>query len=249
MDGLGQRLKAAPTLTGYPPPTTFAEDLERCLLIMLTAHEHLGIESLTPHEISKALLDGFRIDIPRQRVQSLLEGNKELALRRTVSGKRKYQILHAGERRVKSVKSMDFLFIQPESALTSVRQVQDLMSARTGVVRLCDPYLAPRSLDYLSQLTSSSGVHVLTQQIDMENSLKRDLKPLVLQLGISVEIRRVAKRVLHDRYLIDDADMFILGTSLNGIGLKQSMVVRTGPDLRSTVLSEFQELWQSATLV
>ena len=136
--------------------------------------------------------------------------NRELAIRRTVSGKRRYQILDAGKRCVQSTASTDAVFIQPESALTSVRQVQDLMSTRTGVVHLCDPYLAPRSLDYLMWLTSATELRVLTQQIKNENSLKRDLKPLALQLGVPVEIRRVGPRVLHDRYLIDDSEMLIL---------------------------------------
>lgn len=247
MDNLGQRLKAAAESAEYPPPTTFADDLERVLFVMLAGQDLLAIDCLTPHEISSALLYGFRLSVPRQRVQSLLDGNKELALRRTVSGKRKYQILHAGERRVKSVKSMDVLFIQPENALTSVRQIQDLMSTCTGVVRLCDPYLAPRSLDYLAQLTSSTEVHVLTQQINSVSSFKGDLKLLRNQLGVPIEIRQVGMRVLHDRYLIDDSEMFILGTSLNGLGLKQSMVVSAGQDLRVTALHEFKRLWKSAT--
>ena len=249
MDDLGQQVRTAAESAGYPLPATLAGDLERVLLVMLTADDHLGIEWLTPHEISVTLRDGFRLDVPRQRVQSLLDANRELAIRRTISGKRKYQILDAGERSVRSTASTDVVFIQPEKALTRVRQVQDLMSTCTGAVRLCDPYLAPRSLDYIARMTSATEVRVLTQRVHQEDSLKRDLKPLALQLGIPVEIRRVGPRVLHDRYLIDDSEMLILGSSLNGLGLKQSMVIRVGPDLRATVLSEFGRLWTSAAAV
>lgn len=246
---LGQQVRMAAESAGYQHPAAVAEDLERILLVMLTAHDHVGIDWLTPHEISTALRSGFRLDVPRQRVQSLLDANRELVVRRAVSGKRKYQILDAGERRVRSTASTDALFIQPENALTGVRQVQDLMSARTGVVHLCDPYVAPRTLDYLAQLTSATEVRVLTQQVKNENSVKRDLRPLALQLGVPVEVRRVGQTVLHDRYLIDDSEMFILGTSLNGLGLKQSMVVRVGRDFRAAVLSVFLGLWASATVI
>ena len=249
MDDLGRRVRTAAESAGYPPPATLPGDLERSLLVLLTADEHLDIEWLTPHEISVALRDGFRLHVSRQRVQSLLDASRESALRRKISGKRQYQVLDAGKRRVQSTASTDVVFIQPENALTSVRQVQDLMSTCAGVVHICDPYLAPRSLDFMARLTSATEVRVLTQQVDKENSLKRDLRPLSLQLGIPVEIRRVSTRVLHDRYLIDDSEMFILGTSLNGLGLKQSMVVRVGPDLRATALSEFERLWTSAAAI
>lgn len=249
MDDLGQHIRAATEAAGLPPPTTLADDIERVLLVMLAAHDHLGIDSLTPHEISIALRDGFRLDVPRQRVQSLLDSNRDLALSRKARGKRKYQILDAGERRVKTAGTTDVLFIQPENALTRVREVQDLMATRSGVVYFCDPYLAPRSLDFLVTLTSASELRVLTQQVNKESAVKRDLKPLALQLGVPVEIRRVGSRVLHDRYLIDDNEMFILGTSLNGLGLKQSMVVKVGLDLRATALSEFVALWGSAVAI
>ena len=249
MNDLGQQVRSAVESAGCPHPATLPGDLERTLLVLLIAGDHLDIDWLTPHEISIALRDGFRLHVPRQRVQSLLDANRELAIRHKISGKRKYQILNAGERRVQATASTDVVFIQPENALTRVRQVQELMSACTGVVRLCDPYLAPRSLDYIASLTSAAEVRVLTQQIDKENSLRRDLKPLALQLGIPVTIRRANTRVLHDRYLIDDSEMFILGTSLNGIGLKQSMMVKVGPDLRATAFSEFECLWASAAAI
>ena len=142
---------------------------------------------------------------------------------------------------------MEVVFIQPENALTGVRQVQDLMGTRAGLVQVCDPYLAPRTPDYLAQLTSASEVRVLTRNIDKENTLKRDLKSLALELGVPVEIRRVGSRVLHDRYLIDDTDMLILGTSFNGIGLKQSMVVtavRWVPDLSPRVVGLSPQGWE-----
>jgi len=37
--------------------------------------------------------------------------------------------------------------------------------------------------------------------------------------------------------------MVILGTSLNGFGKKQSFVIQAGPDIRQTLLAEFDHNW------
>jgi hypothetical protein len=41
--------------------------------------------------------------------------------------------------------------------------------------------------------------------------------------------------------------MLLIGTSLNGLGLKQSMVVRVGNDLRLAAEQGFDALWSSGT--
>ena len=65
--------------------------------------------------------------------------------------------------------------------------------------------------------------------------------------GSVQEIRVDGSAPLHDRYIIDDSIMTILGTSLNGFGKKQCFIIQTGPDLRAVVLPVFDGLWKSAT--
>ena len=53
---------------------------------------------------------------------------------------------------------------------------------------------------------------------------------------------------LHDRYIIDDAGMWLLGQSLNGIGKKQTFLVLVGADIRQLVSDGFLRRWNSASL-
>ncbi len=53
---------------------------------------------------------------------------------------------------------------------------------------------------------------------------------------------------LHDRYIIDDSIMVILGTSLNGFGKKQCFVIQTGQDLRSVLIPVFDGAWNSGII-
>jgi hypothetical protein len=74
-----------------------------------------------------------------------------------------------------------------------------------------------------------------------------------LRLGLTalsatkqVEVRKPSSDVLHDRYVIDDNTMLIMGTSLNSFGKKQSFVIKAGQDVRSALLNNFNQLWNAA---
>lgn len=240
---------ATATLDGIAPPTELSEDLDRCLWVLLAVHTLVPGRAVTAHEVSVVLRDGSRVNVSRQRVQGLLDANRALAHRRRHAGKQTYEILHDGIERLKKHGSSDVLLIDPAQALTHVRSVQALLGESQGLVRICDPYLAPRSLDFLSAITAATELRVLTDRVDRENTVRRDLKALRTQMGYPVEIRRVTSHVLHDRYLIDRGGMLLIGTSLNGIGLKQSMVVRVGNDLRQAAEQAFDALWTAATVL
>lgn len=244
---------AAVTAVGHlpdvPPPEKLSDDIDRVLWVLLAADQSERGTTLSAHEISVILRDGFRLDVPRQRIQALLDGNRDLALRRRIGGRLAYQILDRGASKLRNTRG-DVLFIEPDKALSRVRDVQEMFGASAGQVKICDPYLAPRSLDFLARMTSCSSIRFLTDKVHEEAVVVRDLKALRLQLDVPVEIRRVNERVLHDRYLLDDAGMLIIGSSLNGLGQRQSMIVRVGSDLRSAAEAGFDTLWSGAqTLV
>jgi hypothetical protein len=92
-------------------------------------------------------------------------------------------------------------------------------------------------------------IMLLTANITDLNALKGDLKIFAKQHGNLLEIRKVAPGLLHDRYLIHDKGMLLIGTSLNGLGLKQSFVIEIGEDIRSVVIAAFDGIWRTATQI
>jgi hypothetical protein len=75
------------------------------------------------------------------------------------------------------------------------------------------------------------------------------MKAFVTEHGIALDARTLPHGVLHDRFLIHDDGMLMFGTSLNGLGLKQSFVVALGEDIRASVAATFDADWQRATPV
>lgn len=201
---------------------------------------------MTPGEMSSVLRDAYGIVLPRQKIEGILSQEKKAVARRKQKGKRVYQIMQAGIDEVEGVAS-SVLLIEPTRALSSLRATEALLGTLTGAVKVCDPYVDGRTLDLLAEATGATAIDLLTMNINKENAFRRDAKAFVTQHGIQLEVRLVGQRVLHDRYVIDDTGMLLFGTSMNGLGFKQSFVVVLGEDIRASVVSTFDAYWNTAT--
>ena len=242
---LARRFSQADT-EGFASFSLLDDDLDRTLWVLHVAAAQLDLTVLSPYEISVVLRDALKCDIPRQRVEGLLSGASGLVSKHRRNKRRAYQVMQPGIDRIEGTRD-SVLFIEPEQALTRTRELQDLIGACSGVVKICDPYFAPRSLDLLTELKKARELRILTYNVDKQNVVKRDAQLLAKELGIPVQVRRAPDRRLHDRYIIDDQSMFVLGTSLNGIGSKQSIVVTVGQDLREVADGAFDRTWALAT--
>jgi hypothetical protein len=142
------------------------------------------------------------------------------------------------------------IFVEPSQALTRIRDLESILADLKGVVRVCDPYVDGRTLDYLAECEAASEIRLLTATIGKPNPFKRDLQAFRRQHAtIPIEVREIGGGVLHDRYAIHDDGMVLFGTSLNGFGNKQTFIMAAGSDLRKSVLPEFDRLWLAATPV
>ncbi len=122
----------------------------------------------------------------------------------------------------------------------------DCLANLAGGISVCDPYLDDVTIEHLDSCPHSCTVRLLTQTVRDSGKLRRLLAAACIS-GPDLHVRVVSVSVLHDRYIIDDHSMMILGTSLNGFGKKQSFVIRTGEDVRQVMLDTFSTNWNTAT--
>lgn len=137
------------------------------------------------------------------------------------------------------------LFIDPTQAVKATLSLHDFLSKLKGTARVCDAYLDNTTLEHLHAIGPAVPVHLLTKNVKDTGTLRR-LAVAWKSEGRTLEIRVAGAAPLHDRYIIDDAQMVILGTSLNGFGKKQCFIIQAGPDLRLMVLPVFDNLWNAA---
>jgi hypothetical protein len=237
-------------LTDSPPVAGFDNDRSRILWLLYVARHKLNLDLLAPGDISAVLRDVFRIDISRQRVGAILDAESKTptVARRVKKGRRLFQVMQPGMDEI-AVSSPTVVFIHPAQALTQYRKVEAILSQLEGDLRLCDPYIDRRSLDVIGNCTKARSINLLSANIKNVNALKGDLKVFAKQNGAILEVRTAPPALLHDRYVIHDSGMLLIGTSLNGLGLKQSFVVETGMDIRAAVLTVFDAAWKVAIAI
>lgn len=222
-----------------PDIHSFHDDLER---ILVTMH---GAEWLNAVEISTRLADQG-IGVHWKRITSLLDSNRELAQRRKSGGRWYYKILKKGVDRIQ--KQSPVLLIEPTKAVQAVSTIQELLKKLTGTVKICDPYVDETIFQFLDSCAPSITIRILSKNPKNIPQLKLLLNAHKTQ-GRNIELKNASVNVLHDRYIIDSNSMIILGTSFNGLGKKQSFVIRVGPDIRLISETYFDELWEKAAQI
>ncbi|HUX87586.1 MAG TPA: hypothetical protein VMW65_11335, partial [Chloroflexota bacterium] len=106
----------------------------------------------------------------------------------------------------------------------------------------------------LDLLEHCSPIRFLTRQPDPNETqtLPRALSEWKREHG-DVEFRRHTGRDLHDRFVLSDDELILLGHGLKDVGNKDSFIIRIGRDLADdlidTVRSSFESKWQAATLI
>jgi hypothetical protein len=231
---------SSPTI---PAPGDFQEPLKQ-VLSLLAQKKATGTIWLTASEISSSLLTNYGISQHWKTIDTMLKGKPGFAARRKKDKKWEFTILNPGLQEVSKAES-PILFVNPTKAVQSVLSLHDFFATLKGSVRICDPYLDAITVQHLEAFTAATAIKLLTYNISDTPTLR--LATQALASVQQFEIRKTASDLLHDRYVIAGNSMIIMGTSLNSFGKKQSFVVKAGIDIRSAVLSNFNDLWNAAT--
>jgi hypothetical protein len=206
----------------------------------------VGMDMMTPAEISTVLRDVYSIDLPRQRVESILSRESGTVAKRKKNRRKAYQLMGTGSKELDKIGTA-VTFIEPTQAFSRLREVHAILGSVTGDLRVCDPYVEMRTLDMLAQCQKADSIQLLTVNVKQPAGFKQATKAFATEHGIQLKVRTLPQGVLHDRFLIHDRGMLMFGTSFNGLGLKQSFVVALGKDIRASVLGTFEVDWQRAT--
>lgn len=232
--------------SGLPDISSIEDPRLQALWTLHAGQARADVPMMTPSEISAVLRDVYGIALARQRIEGLLAHEGQAVVKRKKDRKRAYQIMQAGIAEVEGI-SASVLLIQPDRALTSLRETETILGTLSGTVKICDPYVDGRTLDLLVECRGVTAIELLTMNVNNRSKMKRDARAFVQQYGIPLEVRVVGQRVLHDRYVIDEDGMLLFGTSLNGLGFKQSFVVALGEDIRDSVEVTFDSYWKAAS--
>jgi hypothetical protein len=228
----------------YPDIHLIADDLDAVLWVLVVGEELAGVSSMTASDVASVATHVFRRSITRQRVAALLSANAALVAEVARTRPLQYRVMKRGADRIRH-QSGAVVVVNPETAFTALQQVDQLLANRKGDVRMCDPYIDDKTLVALASIPRGSPIKLLTLNISDAAQFRRKLQAYDREYG-NLEIRTSSTPDLHDRYLIDADQMWLMGQSLNGIGKKQSFMVAVGPDVRDLTRAGFDKRWATS---
>jgi len=228
----------------FVDPVNLSGDLERVLAVLF----NLGFDSdrrwWSAAEVSRTLREKHGVRLHWRTIDALLSRNLNCVDRRRRKGRYEYYLLTEGKARIAAV-SGSVIMIDPTKAVREVVRLHRFLGALTGNVRVCDPYFDYATVEHLDACSPECTINFLTTNIRDSGKLRRLLNAAQAS-GRDIHVRLLAAPILHDRFIIDDQSMLILGTSLNGFGKKQCFVVQTGEDVRMGMIRWFDGLWNTA---
>jgi hypothetical protein len=228
-----------------PHPGDFQEPLQQVLALLFNSKKARA-DWLTASKISSSLLKDHGLSLNWKTIEKILSDNPKLAARRKKNKKWEFTITSPGQQHISSGNN-PILFVNPVKAVQAVVSLHQFFGDLKGSVRICDPYLDLLTVQHLEVFTAATAIRFLTSKISDTPTLRLGLTALGSQ-GRQVEVRKPISDILHDRYVIDDSSMLILGTSLNSFGKKQCFVIKAGQDIRNVLLNNFNQIWNAGTV-
>jgi hypothetical protein len=200
-------------------------------------------------EIAKYIVEELGISTSKQAVQAALaKATKEKFCHKGSDG---FKLMKKGQDELLKYMQRDRVtLLEPGKPFTAGIELGNIFSQISGIFRLSDPYIDEKTLDIIHKHLADSKIpiRILTSQISKEDRFKRELGKMTVE-GIDIEVRKLGKGVLHDRYFIDDKRFWLSGNSLNNLGKKESFIVALGDGIRQSMLQTYNSRWQSAAVV
>lgn len=240
-------------LSEFPDFYSLNKLLDKSLWILWVCKEKLGLKKLSTSQISYIIKEVKELSIEKIRVTNAFNraGNKIHKHRddETIS----YEIMKPGKDYLMSIsnqESIKLYYFEPEKRFTSKRiLVKNILKNLKGILKFTDPYVDIRTLDLLKDLKNSE-IRILSKLNNLRetqrNRFLRELKDF-LKENRNFQFKDYNKKDLHDRYIISQDSILLIGYSIKDLGAKESFAVvmdkESNSDIYKILNSNFDERW------
>lgn len=231
-----------------------AQPLDQGIGALHIARSQCEIASLSIDEIASAL-EAADVPVTRKAVQNAFSRAGRRVTKRVVQGVRKYSLTIPGIRqaqRLLAVGDLTVLYVDGDQPRTAMKRLADVLSDLHGPVQASDPYYGERSLDVLEMIPEECQTRFLTAHTTEDQGKLRRLIADFRKERPRTEIRLYPNpKELHDRYVLSDERLLVVGHGLKDVGRKESFIFQIGralaPDLLDTVRGVFDQRWERGT--
>lgn len=225
------------------------------LAALAIAHDEAKHDRLSLDELHEAL-EAADVSVKRSSLaKGLGRAEKQVTRKKGSDGEVLYRLAIPGRPiadKVLGGGDLNLLYIDGTTPRTDRRELADVLGDLKNTVRICDPFYGVRSLDTLELIPKTVQVWFLTAKgSDSQTKWTNALKDFKKERP-KVELRVTARpQDLHDRYVLSDEKILIVGHGLKDIGNKESFVIvlprKLAADLLADVQRSFDQKWSAAT--
>lgn len=203
-----------------------------------------------------AALEAAGVAVKRAQIANAFSRAGNKISRKMIEDETCYRLMTSGRREVVNLFELpgeiSVSYIEGGKPRTARKLLADVLVSLSGEVRVCDPYYGLRTLDALEMIPPTCNVRFLTAQTTE--------KPIKLSGAIidfkrehpNIELRLFPDpKTLHDRYVLSNDLLLILGHGIKDIGNKESFVVSISKDYAGDLLESlgktFDERWATSS--
>ena len=232
--------------------------LEQGLWILYVAKEKLGVKRLSRRQIVELAREAKEVKVDDQ---SLLQAFRRAGnMLHTTYGEDKityYEIMKSGKDHLLSVEaagSVSVFYFEPGEKFSSKRVLsQDIIRGLKGHLKMVDPYPGVRALDVIKEV-ADRPVSFLTRIENLKKDADREafLRELRDFTGehTNIEFRSYPNEDIHDRYVISQASLLLLGHSMKDLGGKESFAIvlsaEASRNISSALTEAFDRRWKAS---
>ena len=242
-----------------PDFDNYVVPIDRYLWILWVSKDILDIKILTAEQIALIIREIKEIGVEKISVINSLNRAGDRIFVHKKDDSVYYEIMKPGKDyliyKVKQ-KFTELYYFEPDKRYSSKRVLsKDILKTLKGELKIVDPYCGIRTLDILSS-TQNQSIKFLTR---LENLRNRDRRRLIRDINdfkpeyLNIEFRNYPNQDIHDRYIISDDLLVILGHSIKDLGSKESFSIILNKNINKdlfNILSElFNRRWSISTII
>jgi hypothetical protein len=222
--------------------------------VLEIAHRTCGMDNLTAEHIT-ACLEVAGVYVKKESVsKSLARAGDRVAPKASIDGEVSYKLMTKGRREIPDLLGagqVSVVKIEGGKPRTARIKLTLALSRLSGHLKVCDPYYGARSFDSLDAIPKSCAISFLSvRTTEKAGPLSRIVSDFKRE-NPRFEMRVLASpNDIHDRYVLSETELLILGHGLKDIGGKESFIIRLdrsqAVDLIDELHVNFDNRWSSA---
>jgi len=232
--------------------------LEMGLWVLYATKEKLNIKKLTINQIVSILLNIKEVSISPASIRMAFERAGNLTHKHYENNEAHFEIMKSGKDYLSSLTGkgdVNLFYFEPGKKFTPKRLfAENILQELRGELRIVDPYCGERVLDILKDVKDRQ-VRFLTriENIPAENAKNRLLREIkdYKSEHPDIEFRSYPNTDMHDRYVLSDNALVILGHSIKDLGGKEAFAIVINKSMISTIYGtisdNFNSRWEQST--